>query len=151
MNGEEATSKDFYQFESLDPGFVYALAEIKAGINGILIDIFGADSKIVSDFEATSEIIETVAYSILGYTDYYTQMIDSIIALNPDTEIIVVGAYNLLDGFVYENAEAGISIDIGAASHAVVGAYNGYTASQLAAYSGTVSSEGLSFGNKINC
>ena len=131
MNGEEATYKDFYQFESLDPGFVYALAEIKAGINGILVDMFGADSEIVSDFEAASEIVETVAYSVLGYTDYYTQMLDSIIALNPDAQIIVIGAYNLLDGFVYENAETGISIDVGAMSHAITKAYNMYTMSQI--------------------
>jgi hypothetical protein len=136
MNDGEAIPMDFTQFESLDPGFVAALADIKATINGILIDMFGADSAIVEDFDTASDVIETVAYSLLGYTDYYNQMIAAIKELNPDTQIIIVGAYNMLDGFVYQ--KDGINVDVGAISEIVVGAINQFMISSVEEYANTM-------------
>lgn len=132
INDVETEPLDFTKFDSVDSEFYNDLMYILNEMYDVLEYLVGADSAALQNLVKVTKVIETIAYSTLGYVDNYAKIVEAIQALNPSTQIVVVGPYNLFDGFYFENAEPAFTIDIGAAFAPIIGGINSFNASQVA-------------------
>ena len=57
--------------------------------------------------ESVGPILESYLYSCVGYAMNYTEVLNTIHAINPSAQVIVVGAYNPFEGLVFEDINVG--------------------------------------------
>jgi hypothetical protein len=92
--------------------------------------MFGDSQEIMDAYDMTVKATESAMYSALGYIDNYFKLVGKLHELNPDADIICIGNYNVLDGFVISGT---VDVDVGMICSKIIGlfnTYNGYMLSQ---------------------
>ncbi|MBR6800190.1 MAG: hypothetical protein IKM61_00360 [Eubacteriaceae bacterium] len=57
--------------------------------------------------ETVAVLVESYAYTAVGFSFNYAEAINAIHAINPEAEVVVVGTYNPFDGLVVEGVNVG--------------------------------------------
>ena len=87
------------------------VARVLGHIDGIAHKMLPESSDLLETYELYKIALDYGVYSALGYIDNYFKLVGCIYELNPDANIICIGMYDALDGFVYNYNGKKISLE----------------------------------------
>lgn len=105
MNWESLVSKE--QKDAVADAVIKALEEL-----GIPSEIEITEGFCVDVFSLAAYTVECCLYATVNYVYYYGRTIDAIHEINPDAEVIILGSFNVLDGFEISIDGYSINLDV---------------------------------------
>jgi hypothetical protein len=127
ITGGETVPIDFEGFSIITEEMYNDFMRVRGHMDDIVYKTLSNSPELIESYEDYMGVLDYALYSALGYVDNYFKLAGRIYELNPDANIICIGMYDALDGFVYDDGERKISLE----SDAIIQICDAYTSYML--------------------
>lgn len=121
-SGNASYDADFTNI--FDETSVVIADEVNGMIRDLVVELMGEESEGL--VETIDFVAETFAYALLGYIHNFDIIVERIDDLNPDTELVVLGIQNLLNGVDVYIEDLDATLPLGELYGAIVNMANNY-------------------------